>query len=68
MKWGFYFVGLIKPKGRYTRNEYILVTINYATMWVKARTSKTNIVAVTTNFLYECILTKFGCPLTIITN
>jgi hypothetical protein len=33
---------------------------------VEARTLKTNIVVVTTNFLYECILTKFGCPLTII--
>jgi len=35
---------------------------------VEARTFKTNIVAVTTNFLYECTLTKFGCPLTIIIN
>ncbi len=28
----------------------------------------TNIVGVRTKFLYEFILTKFGCPLTIITN
>jgi hypothetical protein len=26
----------------------------------------TNIVTITTIFLYECILTRFGCPLTII--
>jgi hypothetical protein len=68
MKWGFYFVGPIKPKERYTLNKYILVATNYATKWVKTRTLKINIVAITTNFLYECILTKFGCPLTIVTN
>jgi hypothetical protein len=26
-----------------------------------------NNTAITTNFLYECILIKFGCPLTIVT-
>jgi hypothetical protein len=29
---------------------------------------KTNIVTVTTIFLYECIFTKFGCALHIVTN
>ncbi len=33
---------------------------------MEARTLRTNIVVVTTKFLYVCILTKFGCPLTII--
>ncbi len=27
---------------------------------------KTNIIVVITKFLYECILTRFGCPLTIV--
>jgi hypothetical protein len=35
---------------------------------VEARTLKTNTTIITTIFLYECILTRFGCPLTIITN
>ncbi len=61
-------MGPIKLVGRYTRNKYILIASNYVTKWVEARTLKTNIIAVTTNVLYECILTKFGCPLTIITN
>ncbi len=34
---------------------------------MEARTLKTNTTIVTTIFLYECILTMFGCPLTIIT-
>jgi hypothetical protein len=66
MKWGLNFVGPIKLAGRYTRNKYILVTTNYATKWVEAKTLRINIVVITSKNLYECILTRFGCPLTII--
>jgi hypothetical protein len=53
---------------RHIRNKYVLVAIYYATQWVETRTLKINTTIVTTKFLYECILTKFGCPLTIVTN
>jgi hypothetical protein len=33
---------------------------------VETKTLRTNIVAITTIFLYECILIGFGCPLIII--
>jgi hypothetical protein len=49
----------------YTRSKYILVAIDYATKWVQARALRTNIIVVITKKLYECIFTKFGCPLTI---
>jgi hypothetical protein len=68
MKWGLDFVGPIKPIKRYTWNKYILVAIDYATKWVEVKVLKTNIVMITTKNLYECILTKFGCPLIIVTN
>ncbi len=66
MKWDLYFIGPIKPTRKLTRNKYIMVVIDYATKWVEAKALKTNIVIVTTRFLYEYIMTKFGCPLTMI--
>ncbi len=66
MKWGFDFVRPIKLTGKYIGNKYIVIT-NYATNWVEVKALKINIVVVTTKFMYECILTRFGCPLTIIT-
>jgi hypothetical protein len=67
MNWGPDFIGLIKLARRLTRNKYILVAIDYATKWVEANALRTNTIVVTTRFLYEYILTIFGCPLTIVT-
>ncbi len=43
-----------------------MVTTNYVTKWVKAKALGTNIVVFIARFLYEYILTRFGCPLTIV--
>jgi hypothetical protein len=67
VKWGLDSIAPIKPTKRLTRNKYILVAINYATKWVEAKALRTNTIVVIAIFLYEYILTRFGCPLTIIT-
>jgi hypothetical protein len=46
--------------------QYILVTTNYATKWVEGNALTINIVLITAKLLYEFILTKLGCPLTIV--
>jgi hypothetical protein len=68
MRWGLDFMGSIKRAEKYTMNKYILVAIDYVIKWVKTKALRTNTIVVKINFLYECILTKFGCPLTIVTN
>ena len=67
MKWGLDFVGPIK-KTRHTGKRYILVATDYATKWVEARALRTNSAQETAQFLYESILTRFGCPLHLVSD
>jgi hypothetical protein len=50
------------------KHIYILVVVDYATKWVEAKTFKINIVIIIAWKLYEYILTRFGCPLTIVSD
>ncbi len=59
MKWAFDFVGPIKPIGWFTSNKYIIVAIDCATKWVKAKALKTNIAAVIIKFLYDTMKIAF---------
>jgi hypothetical protein len=68
MKWGLNFICPIKPLDILTKNKYNLVAIDYATKWVEAKALRTNIAIIIANFLYEYVLTRFGCPLTIVLN
>jgi hypothetical protein len=66
VQWGLDFISLIKPIGRSTKKRYILVIINYVVKWVEAKAFRINTIMVTTKFIYEFILIKFGCPFTLV--
>jgi transposase InsO family protein len=61
-KWGIDFVGPIAPATRHGRKPYILVAIDYATKWVEAMACKNNDAKTVARFLYENIISRFGCP------
>jgi transposase InsO family protein len=67
MKWGLDFIGPVK-KTRHTACRYILVATDYATKWVEARALRGNTARETAQFLYEAILTRFGCPLHLVSD
>ena len=58
----------IQPVTKYRRNRYILVATDYATKWVEAVALETNDAKVTANFIFDNIITRFGCPLELVSD
>lgn len=67
-KWGIDFIGPISPAARQSRSKYIILATDYATKWVEAKATRKNDAQVAASFLFEYIITRFGCPLEIVSD
>ena len=61
-KWAIDFVGPINPLGKRTGSRYIIIATDYLTRWVEAKLVKDYSAATTVQFIFQNILTRFGCP------
>ena len=58
----------INPPAHRTRAQYIIATTDYLTKWVEARATTKNDARTTACFLYECVFTRYGLPIEIISD
>ena len=61
-KWEVDFMGPINPPGKRTRARYIITMTYYLTRWVEAAPVVDFIAAASSRFLFDNIVTWFGCP------
>jgi hypothetical protein len=61
-KWAIDFIGPINPLGKQTGARYIITATDYLTRWAEVALVKDYNVATVAQFIFENILTRFGCP------
>ena len=61
-KWGIDFMGPINPPGKHTGARYIITATEYLTRWVEARVVNDYSATTATCFIFDDIITRFGCP------
>ena len=66
--WAIEFIGPFPKQGKRTGARYIITTVEYVTKWVEAEPVPSCTKEVEAMFIYENIITRFGCPLTLISD
>ena len=61
-KWAIDFIGPIIPLRKKTSARYIITSTDYVTRWAEAQAVKDCTGNTATHFIFEQILTRFGCP------
>ena len=67
-KWGIDFVGPISPAAINSQARYIIVATDYFTKWAEARATHRADVRSTSKFLYELVISRYRCPLELISD
>jgi hypothetical protein len=67
-KWAIEFMGPINPPGKHTRARYISTATEYLTTWAKAREIKECSATTVVRFIFDDIITRFGCPKTLMSD
>ena len=66
--WAIDFIGPFPKQGKRTRARYIITAVEYVTKWLEAEPVPSCTKEVAAKFIYENIIRRFGCPLTLIRN
>ena len=61
-KWAIDFVGPMNPPAKQSRARYIITATDYLTRWAEAQPVKDYSAATAVKFIFEYILSRFGCP------
>ena len=67
-KWAIDFVGPINPPGKRTSSRYIITAMDYLTILEETKAVKDCNAAITTQFIFENILTRFACPIVLMSD
>ena len=66
--WAINFIGPFPIPSKRIGARYIITAVKYVTKWVEAEPVDTCSSEIAFKFIYENIITRFGCPLTLISD
>ena len=66
--WAINFIGPFSIPAKRTGARYIIIAVEYVTKWAEAEPVDTCSSEIAANFIYENIITRFGCPITLISD
>ena len=66
--WAIDFIGPFPKQGKRTGARYIIIVVEYVTKWEEAEPIHSFTKEVAAKFIYEKIITRFGCPLNLISD
>ena len=66
--WAIDFIGPFPIPAKRTSARYIITAVEYVTKWAEAELVDTCSSEIAAKFIYENIITRFGCPINLISD